>query len=109
MFGYIALADKLQDHHDGDAFDSYDTDLPRRKKDMKTLPVERVAIKDIKLNQHHVEFNGDTIRKNILSKGPVNIMRMKDGTNSLIDGHHRYLKARLLGDTHIDAKIHHED
>jgi hypothetical protein len=69
----------------------------------------KVSVKKIIPIQNTVETPGvaDKLKggNNVGDTGPVHIIR-SGGKHYLLDGHHRFMAARLRGDTHIDAYVH---
>ncbi len=68
---------------------------------------KKVPIKNIRYAQDHVAFDANyaTHAKGLeRDKRPINLIKHKN-KYFVIDGHHRLFNRKLLGHTHIDAKV----
>jgi hypothetical protein len=72
-------------------------------------PVEQVPIKDVIPVQRSVVASGVENKLKGKREGdhnkPVEMLH-KDGKTYLMNGHHRFMTHRLLGKTHIDARVY---
>jgi len=68
---------------------------------IQPVPVERIVFPCHDLDPDHVHGIAPD-----LTTGPIHLQQLLDGDYFVHDGRHRTLRARLRGDTHIEARVH---
>lgn len=109
--GRVSLADHIQGRYDYEGSDDAAlekgyTHADRLFRKKKWRNIQKIPLKNIRMMQGHADFSGNYYLKHKQDvPRPINVIQTSDHLYHIIDGHHRYLEARLRGDTHIEANV----